>query len=332
MNRGLSRMTITRRAALAAPALLAVPGLARAQTRWQLASPYPDGNFHTRNIREFCTDLEQATGGKLQVQLHSNASLLPMPQIKRGVQTGQVQIGEILLTAYSNEDPFFDADAVPFLVSGFAEARKLAELQRPYIEARLSRQGLSLLYTVAWPAAGFYTQVPLASLDVLKGSRFRTFSPLTNRFAALVGASPVLVQQAELAQAFATGIATAMVTSAQTGVDTSAWDYAKVFTPATFSMTKNAVLISRRALEGLPADQQAALKAQARKAEDRGWAMAEEAQKAAEARLAEKGLTIGTVPPAVMAELKKIGETMTEEWIQRAGEDGRKLVDALRAG
>jgi TRAP-type C4-dicarboxylate transport system substrate-binding protein len=324
-------MTITRRAALAAPSLLAIPGLARAQTRWQLASAYPDGNFHTRNLREFCTDLEQGTGGKLQVQLHSNASLLPMPQIKRGVQTGQVQLGEILLTAYSNEDPFFDADAVPFLVADFAGAKRLAELQRPYIEARLARQGLSLLYTVGWPAAGFYTQVPLASLDVLKGSRFRTFSPLTNRFAALVGANPVLVQQAELAQAFATGIATAMVTSAQTGVDTSAWDYAKVFTPAAFSMTKNAVLISRRALEGLPADQQAAVKAMAGKAEDRGWAYAEEAQKAAVARLAEKGLTIGTIPPDVMAGLKKIGDTMTEEWVQRTGEDGRKLVDALRA-
>ena len=50
------------------------------------------------------------------MQLHSGASLLPMPQIKRGVQTVQIQIGEILLTAYGNEDPFFDADAVPGLV------------------------------------------------------------------------------------------------------------------------------------------------------------------------------------------------------------------------
>ena len=326
-------MNITRRAALVAPALAATAApAARAQTKWQMATPYPDGNFHTRNIREFLADIEKSTGGKLAVQLHSNASLLPMPQIKRGVQTGQVQLGEILLTAYSNEDPFFDADAVPFLVADFAGARRLAELQRPYIEQRFARQGMSLLYTVAWPAAGFYTQVPLTSLDVLKGSRFRTFSPLTNRFAALVGANPVLVQQAELAQAFATGIATAMVTSAQTGVDTSAWDYAKVFTPATFSMTKNAVLISRRALQGLPADQQAAVQAAAKRAEDRGWGYAAEAQTASVAKLAEKGLTIGTVPPDVMADLQKIGDTMTEEWVQRAGEDGKKLVEALRAG
>jgi TRAP-type C4-dicarboxylate transport system substrate-binding protein len=322
-------MSLTRRGALAAPALLAA-GSALAQQRWQMASAYPDGNFHTRNIRDFLGDVEKETGGRVAVQLHSNAALLPMPQIKAGVQRGQVQLGEILLTAYSNEDPFFDADAIPFLVDGFRAARRLADLQRPFIEARMQRQGLSLLYMVAWPAAGFYTQVPLASLDVLKGSRFRTFSPMTNRFAALVQANPVLVQQAELAQAFATGIATAMVTSAQTGVDTAAWDYAKVFTPASFSMTKNAVLVSRRAMEGLaPADRDALLAA-AKRAEERGWKLAEESQIAAEKRLAERGLTLGTIPDTVQAQLAAIGRTMAEEWVQRAGEDGKRLIDQLR--
>jgi TRAP-type C4-dicarboxylate transport system substrate-binding protein len=323
---------LTRRAALAAPALLVPLAGALAQgQRWQMATAYPDGNFHTRNIREFAAEIEQKTAGRLAVQVNSNASLLPMPQIKAGVQRGQVQLGEILLTAYANEEPFFDADAIPFLVRDFAAAKRLADLQRPFVEARLQRQGLSVLYMVPWPAAGFFTQQPLTSMEVLKGSRFRTFSPMTNRFAALVGANPVLVQVAELAQAFATGVATAMVTSAQTGVDTSAWDYAKVFTPATFSMTKNAVLVGRRALEAVPADQREALLAAARAAEARGWRYAEEAQTSAERRLAERGLQIGTVSPEVAAQFDQINRTMTEEWIARAGEDGKRLIEQFRA-
>ncbi|RAI58549.1 TRAP transporter substrate-binding protein [Roseicella frigidaeris] len=327
-------MPISRRAALAAPAFLVLAGGARAEgaTRWQMATPYPDGNFHTRNIREFAEDIEKSTGGRLAISVHSNASLLPMPQIKRGVQTGQVQLGEVLLAAYSNEDPFFDADSLPFLAPDLPGARKLAGLQRPYIEQRFAKQGVSLLYTVGWPAAGFYTQVPITSLDVFKGSRFRTFSPMTNRFAALIQANPVLVQQAELAQAFATGIATAMVTSAQTGVDTSAWDYCKVFTPANFSMTKNAVMVSRRAMEALPKDVQEAVAAAALRAEDRGWGYARDAQEATQARLAEKGMTIGSIPPDALAALRKIGATMAEEWVAKAGPDGRKLIDSLQAG
>jgi TRAP-type transport system periplasmic protein len=328
-------MPLSRRAvlsAMAAASVLPITRAASAQTRWQMATPYPDGNFHTRNIREFLAEIEQATGGGLTVQLHSNASLLPLPQIKRGVQQGQVQMGEVLLSAYANEDPMFDADSLPFLVADLKEARRLGDLQRPFIEARFQRQGLTLLYLVGWPAGGFYTQAPLTSLDQLRGTRFRTFNASSTRFANLVGANPVQVQQAELAQAFATGIANAMVTSAQTGVDTSAWDYAKVFTPANFTMTKNAVFASRRALEGLPKDQADAVRAAAAKAEDRGWRMAEEATAAAEQRLAERGLTIGTVPPDLAASFRQIGNTMAEEWAGRVGEDGRKLLDAVRSG
>lgn len=59
--------------------------------------------------------IEQATGGKLAVQAHPNGTLLAMPQIRRGVQTGQVQLGEILLSTYGNEDPFFEVGSVPSL-------------------------------------------------------------------------------------------------------------------------------------------------------------------------------------------------------------------------
>ncbi|MGX9965712.1 TRAP transporter substrate-binding protein [Roseomonas sp. F4] len=327
-------MTLRRHLLAAAGAALAAPALSRgaqAQTRWQMATPYADGNFHTRNIRQMLTELEAATSGRLSIQLHSNGALLPMPQIKRGVQTSQVQVGEILLTAYSNEDVFFDADAIPQLVTNFAQAKKLADLQKPYIETRLARQGLSLLYMVPWPPAGLYAQNPIPTIEGLRGLRFRTFSPATNRFAALVGAQPTLVQSAELAQAFATGVVQAQITSAATGVDTAAWDYAKVFTPLGFSMTKNAVIVSRRALDALSAADQAAVRAAAAAAETRGYELSAEAQRGTEATLGQRGMQI--VPPTeeFLAGLRRISGTMTDEWVARAGADGAKLIADYKA-
>jgi len=209
-------MTLHRRHFLAGAAGLAAlsPSLSQAQTRWQMATPYADGNLHTRNIRTFIEDIQKASNGQLAVQLHSNGALLKMPEIKRGVQTGQAQLGEILMSAYGNEDPFFEVDSVPQLVTSTAQARKLAELQRPYVEARLQRQGITLLYMVPWPQSGFYTNVPVESIETLRGMKMRTFNALTNRFATLAGATPTLVQQAEVPQAFATGVVNAMVTSA----------------------------------------------------------------------------------------------------------------------
>jgi len=326
-------MTTTRRALLGAAApLLAAPILpAGAQARLQMATPYPDGNFHTRNVRSFLDEVQAATSGRVQVQLHSNGALLPMPQIKGGVQRGQVQFGEILVSAYGNEDPFFEVDSIPQLATNHADARRLLEVSRSFVEARMQRQGLTLLYMVPWPPSGFYTNAPVESLDSLRGTRFRTFNVMTNRFATLIGANPVLVQAAEVPQAFATGVINAMITSAATGVDTSAWDYARVFTPVGFTLTRNGVFMNRRALEGLSAADQQAIRTAAATAETRGWQMSEEAQRVAEAMLASRGMTVARPSAGLMEAMARVGETIATEWQARAGEDGQRVLAAYRA-
>ena len=325
-------MTVTRRTLLAAGAAAPLaPTLAGAQARWQMATPYADGNFHTRNNRAFLEAVQTATEGRVQVQLHSNGSLMPMPQIKRGVQLGQVQLGEILLSAYGNEDPFFEIDGIPMLAPTIAQARKLNEVSRSFIEARFQRQGLSLLYAVAWPNSGFYSNTPIETVEALRGTRFRTFSVMTNRFATLVGANPALIQAAEVPQAFATGVVNAMVTSAATGVDSSAWDFSRVYTPVGFTHTRNAVFVNRRALEALSAADQAAIRTAAAAAEISGWRLAEEAIAANEAILRQRGMTVATPTPALLESLARVGEEMTREWITRAGEDGARVIAAYRA-
>jgi TRAP-type transport system periplasmic protein len=305
---------------------------ARAQTRWQFATPYPDGNFHTVNLRAFVKDIEDAAPGKLGIQVHSNGSLLRMPEIRRGVQTGQAQLGEILLSAYGNEDPFLEVDGIPMLVTSFDQARILNRLQKPYVEARLARQGITLLYMVPWPQSGLYSNVPLASLEQLRGTKFRTYNAITQRFAQLLGATPTLVQVPELPQAFATGVVNAMVTSAATGVDAQAWDFVKHFVPVGFTRTKNAVFVNTRAFQALPADVQAVVQAAAAKSEERGWAAAAKEDSDKQATLVAKGMSVtDPAPSALMAELVKVGETLTTEWVAKAGEDGVKLISDYKA-
>jgi TRAP-type C4-dicarboxylate transport system substrate-binding protein len=309
-----------------------LPGTATAQTRWQFATPYPDGNFHTINLRAFVKDIEDAAPGKLGIQVHSNGSLLRMPEIRRGVQTGQAQLGEILLSAYGNEDPFLEVDGLPMLVVSFEQARILNRLQKPYVEARLARQGITLLYMVPWPQSGLYSNVKLDSLEQLRGTKFRTYNAVTQRFATLLGATPTLVQVPELPQAFATGVVNAMVTSAATGVDAQAWDFVKNFVPVGFTRTKNAVFVNTRAFQSLPADVQAVVKAQATKAEERGWAAAAKEEADKQAVLVARGMQVtDPPPPALITELQKVGDTLVTEWVGKAGEDGAKLIADYKA-
>ncbi len=67
---------------------------AQAQLKWDLPAAYPANNFHTENLVQFAKDVEKASGGKLKITVHANASLFKAPKIKRAVQGGQAQIGE----------------------------------------------------------------------------------------------------------------------------------------------------------------------------------------------------------------------------------------------
>src|SRR5215203_2696358 len=123
---------------LAGALLMAAPALA--QTKWNLPAAYPTDNFHTENLNLFAKDVAEATGGKLQITVHANASLFKAPEIKRAVQTGQAQIGEVLASLHENEDPIYGLDVVPFLAS-FDQAKRLWDAQRPALNKKLASQG-----------------------------------------------------------------------------------------------------------------------------------------------------------------------------------------------
>src|SRR5690606_41318851 len=85
-------------------------GAAVAQVKWVLPAAYPASNFHTENLVQFAADVDRATGGKLKITVHANASLFKAPEIKRAVQGNQAQIGEILLSNFANEHPLYGVD------------------------------------------------------------------------------------------------------------------------------------------------------------------------------------------------------------------------------
>jgi TRAP-type transport system periplasmic protein len=299
---------------------------ASAQTKWDMPTPYADGNFHTQNVRAFAAEIEKATGGKLAITVHSNASLLKMPEIKRGVQTGQVQIGEMLISTLGNEDAMFAFDSVPGLATSYDAARKLYAAARPQLDARFAKQGLMLLFSVAWPPQGIYAKKELNSLNDLKGAKFRAYNPATARFAELMGASAVTVQAAEIAQAFRTGVAESMISSGATGVDTQAWDYLSHYYDLSAFLPQNAVIVNKAAFDALPADAKAAVLAAAKAAEDRGWTTSAALNEGYKKTMAEKGMKVLQPSAAMMADTKKIGETMAKEWAAKAGADGAAVL------
>src|SRR5438105_10950490 len=304
--------------------------IAAAQTKWDMPTAYPVTNFHTENITQFVADVDRATGGKLKITVHANASLFKANEIKRAVQGGQAQAGEILLVNYENEDPLYGLDGVPFLATSYADSMKLYKAERKALEDKFGKQGIMLLYTVPWPPQGIYTKRTLNSVEDMKGLKWRAYSPATARIAELVGAQPVTVQAAEVSQALATGVIDSYMSSGATGYDSKTYEHIKNWYDTQAWLPKNAVIVNKKAFDALDKPTQQALLKAAADAETRGWKLSQEKNGWYVDQLKAKGMTIRKPSEQLTADLRKVGNYMLAEWVRKSGADGKAIVDAYR--
>jgi TRAP-type C4-dicarboxylate transport system substrate-binding protein len=303
---------------------------AAAQTKWDMPTPYGDGTFHTKNVRAFADDVKKATGGKLEITVHSAGSLVKHPEIKASVRRGVAPIGELLISLHANESPIYSVDSVPFLASGYDQARKLYAAQKPFLEKKLGEEGLMLLYSVPWPSQGIYAKKEIKSLEDLKGLRFRTYNPATQRIAALTGAIPTQVEVPDIPTAFATNRVESMITSPTTGVDSKVWDFLTHFHHTQAWLPRNGVIVQKAAFDKLSDAEKKAVLAAAKAAEDRGWTMSAGETDTALKTLASNKIAIVQPSDALKKGFAGIGKTMAEEWEKAAGADGKALLDAYR--
>jgi TRAP-type C4-dicarboxylate transport system substrate-binding protein len=301
-----------------------------AQTKWDLPTAYPANNFHTENLQQFTNDVDKATGGKLKIQIHPNASLFKAPEIKRAVQGGQAQIGEILLVNFENEDPLYGIDGVPFLATSNGEAMKLYKASRKALDDKLAKQGMKLLFTVPWPPQGIYTKRTLNSVADMKGLKWRAYSPATAKIAELVGAQPVTVQAAEVSQALATGVIDSYMSSGATGYDSKTYEHIKNWYDTQAWLPKNAVIVNVKAFEALDKPAQQAILKAAADAETRGWKISEEKNTWYVEQLKKNGMTILKPSEQLTADLRRVGNVLLAEWQRKAGDEGKKVIETYR--
>ncbi len=305
-------------------ACLAV-SVAHAQTEWTLASGYSQTSFQTQNILAFASDVQTLSQGDLRINVQAGGSLVKLSDIPQAVREGKVAAGETILTNLAADMPIAGADAIPFVVKGYGDARRLWDLQKPLIETEFARRGLKVLYAVPWPPQGLHSRTALKTPTDLKGLGMRTYNQTTIRIAEKLGARPVNVVMADVNQAFASGKVDAMITSAVTGVENRVWEHVRYYYPINAWIPKNVVFVNLKAFEALkPSVQQTVLEA-AQRAEVRGWALSQEQEAAATAELARQGIAVERLPFQFNADFKRLGEAFSLEWLRAVGPEANQI-------
>ena len=143
--------------------------------------------------------------------------------------------------------------------------------------------------------------------------------------------NPVQIEAAELVQALATGVAEGFVSSGSTGYDRKVWEHLTHFYDVQAWLPRNYVFANKDAWNDLDESTQNIVKGVAMMAEAAGTAKSEQLMNWYLSQLAANGMKVQPPGDQLKAELDKIGAEMTMTWLEKAGPDGKALVDAFNA-
>jgi len=320
-----------RAVALAGAAVTVLAAASAAAETWDMPMAYAASNFHSETGAAFAECVTTGTGGDIEVVTHPSGALFGGADIKRAVQTGQVPIGERLLSAHQNENPLFGVDSIPFLATSFEQAELLWDLAEAPMRDLLEEQNLHLLYSVPWPPQGLYFDKEVDELADMAGVKFRSYNAATARLAELAGMTPVQIEAAEISQAFATGVAAAMISSGATGYDRKVWENLTHFYTVNAWLPRNYIFANLGAWNGLDAATRDVFEGCADLAAYAGYWRSVQYTDFTTNQLAENGMTVAPPSAQLEADLQEIGRTMTEEWLADAGEEGAAIIEEFRA-
>jgi TRAP-type C4-dicarboxylate transport system substrate-binding protein len=313
-----------------ATAITSVATTAAMAEKWDMPLAYSATNFHSENAAKFGECVTAGTSGEIEIQTHPSGSLFKGADIKRAVQTGQVPIGERLLSGHQNENAVFGFDSVPFLATSFDASGELYKAARPALDKVLNDQNLSILYSVPWPPQGLYFKKEVTSVADMAGIKFRSYNNATARLAELTGMLPVTIEAAEISQAFATGVAESMISSGSTGYDRKVWESLTHFYEVDAWLPYNHVMVNNDVWAGVSDANKKVITDCATTAAVDGLAASKAYTQFTLDGLKEGGMTVGPAGEALVDELKVIGEQMTAEWLEAAGDDGASIVETFK--
>ena len=164
-----------------------------------------------------------------------------------------------------------------------------------------------------------------------KGIKFRGYNAATNELAELMGMNPVQIEAAELVQALATGVAEGFVSSGSTGYDRKVWEHLTHFYDVQAWLPRNYVFANKDAWNDLDESTRNIVTGVAMMAEAAGTAKSEQLMNWYLTQLAANGMKVQPASKQLTGDLKKIGVTMTDSWLKKAGPEGKAIVDSFNA-
>lgn len=314
---------------LAATTALSLTGSAVfAETKWDLSTAWGANNFQAESAIAFADAVREATDGSVDITVHlSGETGVKITEKMAAVETGIVQMADMLLFLQAGEEPFLGVDTLPYLIQGQDEMKVWLDVAGPTYDAIFERRNQKVLYYVPWPSPGVYSKKPIVSADDMSGQRIRAFNATSFTFLEKMGAAPVELPFEELATAVAAGTVDGAATSTSTGANSKLYQFTANFNPLNWSMSPDAVTVSLDAWNALTDEERATIEGLADDMEAGFWAASAAEDEAQTAVLIENGMTISAADESLKAKMAEAGKAMWADFFVSVPE-AKPVVEA----
>jgi TRAP-type C4-dicarboxylate transport system substrate-binding protein len=319
---------------LAGVLLLLHPAAVLAQTVWDMPTEYPRSAMPGLGITTFAKHLAEFSAGKLQIRPSFDAAAgIRSADMLTAIAAGKVQAGDALAGALDAEDPIFALPTMPFLATSTADARRLAELARPYLAAALQRKGLRLLYLTPWPPSGIWSKAPLKTPADLSGLSIRTYDRISSEVFAAAGAKAASISFADTMPKLVDGSLNAVLSSGDGGAGRELWKFLPYFSEITYSLPLSIASVNQAIYDGLSPELRDAVDAAGRRTEIELWLALSTRLQENHQRMRQNGVIIDSSPaPDIVAALRSSAAAVQRAWCVRSGPVCPAILDAYKAG
>jgi TRAP-type C4-dicarboxylate transport system substrate-binding protein len=335
MNAGLDREEKVRFFRILATVLLLLhPATVLTQTVWDMPTEYPESAMPGVGITSFAKYLAERSSGKLQIKPSFDASAgIRSAGMLAAIAEARVQAGDAFAGALEAEDAIFALPSLLFLVNSIADARRLAEMARPYLAAALQRKGQRLLYLTPWPPSGIWSKAPLKTASDLSQPFDRTYDKISSEVFGRVGAKATPISFADTMPKLIDGSINAVLSSGDGGAGRKLWQYLPYYTEITYTLPLSIASVNQAVYESLDPELQDAVDAAGRQTETELWLALSTRLQENYRRMRQNGVTIDSDPAtAVIQAFQKGAAAAQDAWCVRVGFVCTQIFYTFRAG
>ena len=285
------------------------------EVAWDLPVQWPDGNFMTEIVKMYADAVAEASGGDIQLTVHSGGSLgVAGADMLGAIRDGVFKIGEYSLPQAVGEEPIFGMARLPGLFESYAAYAAFYSVAKPVYQEKLGSHNQVLLFNVPWPQSHIHIKGDISSMSDLEGKKIRTYDPFGTKFYQKLGASPIQMPWAEVIPALASGVLDGVHTSASSGVDGKFWEFLNTTELLSAQTSTSGVFVNKDALEALSPEHRRVIVEVARQMEIDFWlrSQADEASKID--LLSAGGMTVEEAPADIRAAALRAAQEIAAEF------------------